>query len=234
MTLIRPGSVKICSLREVEHARYVLDAGADLFGLIFAPARRQVTTERAREIVDAVRRDAGDVPPLAVGVFVDATVAEIQSIVQATGIDLVQLHGSEPPELVAALSVPAVKVLRPVPGAVARDVYCEIERFAKAAVAPVAYLLEGYHATHAGGAGVKADWSLVAELARSWPIILAGGLDPANVKTAIDTVHPLGVDVGSGVETDGIKDAAKIGEFVRSARAEFARGVRLVAEGLGQ
>jgi phosphoribosylanthranilate isomerase len=231
VTTIRPGSVKICSLREIEHARYVLDAGADLFGLIFAPARRQVTTERAREIVDAVRRDARGAPPLAVGVFVDASLAEIEAVVQAMEIDLVQLHGSEPPELVGMLPVSVVKAIRPLPGASVDDVHREIERYARAAGAPLAYLLDGFHASRAGGEGVRADWSLAAELAKSWPIMLAGGLDPASVAAAIRAVGPLGVDVSSGVETDGVKDQAKIGEFVRNARAAFSRGDRLIADG---
>ncbi len=220
--MIAPGSVKICSLREVEHARYVIDAGADLFGLIFAPARRQVTVERARNIVQAVRAGASGDSPRAVGVFVDASADEINSVIQTVGLDLVQLHGSERPELIAELSVPAIKVFRPEPGTSVATVQRDLERFAAAARPPVAFLIEGFHPSQAGGAGVRADWLLVSKLAREWPIVLAGGLSPDSVAEAIEAVRSIAVDVGSGVETNGVKDPAMIAAFVQNARTAFA------------
>ena len=223
--MIAPGSVKICSLREVEHARFVLDAGADLFGLIFAPAPRQVTVERARAIVQAVRAGATGDSPLAVGVFVDASADEINSVIHSVGLDLVQLHGSERPELIAELSVPAIKVFRPEPGTPVASVQRDLERFAAAARPPVAFLIEGFHPSQAGGAGVQADWTLAAELAKNWPVVLAGGLSPENVLEAIEVARPIAVDVGSGVETNGVKDPAKIAAFVRNARTAFAESV---------
>lgn len=221
--MIRPGSVKICSLREVEHARHVLDAGADLFGLIFVPGvRRQVSIDRAREIVDAVR-SGGKQPPLAVGVFVDASALEINRTVHAVGLDLVQLHGDEPPDLMAHLDAPAIKVMRPMPGMASDDVRAGIDRYARAAGAPLAFHLEGFDAAHHGGEGARADWRLASELAQAFPVILAGGLTPDNVAEAVEMVRPFAVDVSSGVETGGIKDERKIASFVASAKRGFAR-----------
>jgi len=219
--MIRPGSVKICSLRKVEHARFVFDAGADLFGLIFVPGvRRQVTVERAREIVCAVRA-IDESAPLAVGVFVDAAAEEINATVRDVGLDLIQLHGVEPPGMMAQLDAPAVKVFRPKPGTDVGEVRQEIERYLGAAIPPVAFLLDGYDAGQHGGSGTRTDWRLAAELAADFPIVLAGGLTPENVGEAVESVAPLAVDVGSGVETDGAKDSAKVSAFAAAAKGRF-------------
>lgn len=219
MTGIRPGSVKICSLREVEHAPFVLDAGVDLFGLIFVRGRsRYVTPERAQEIVHAVREQSNGAAPLAVGVFVDAPVAEINEITRSVGLDLVQLHGDEPPELLSELDLPAIKAISLQPGDLAETINERIRLYAHACVAPVAFLIDGQQ----GGAGTVADWSVAAELARDWPVILAGGLTPGNVADSIAAVRPIGVDVSSGVESEGAKDPAKTLQFAAAARAAFA------------
>src|SRR4051794_31784300 len=99
MTSIRiaHGSVKICSLREPEHAEFVVSAGADLFGLIFADARRRVAPEKAREIVSAVHAQSGDRRILGVGVFVDASAGEINRTASEAGFDIAQLQGDEAP-----------------------------------------------------------------------------------------------------------------------------------------
>lgn len=224
MIELKPCSVKICSLREVEHAQFVLDAGADLFGLIFAAGRRrQVTPERAREIVRAVRVGSAGRPPLAVGVFVDLPAAEINAIVRAADLDLVQLHGSEPPELLAELDVPAIKALSSQPSDSLAAIESTLRSFATARQPPIAYLIDGQH----GGTGTRADWALAGEIARGWPVMLAGGLTPGNVSEAISTVGPLAVDVSSGVETDGYKDAAKIAAFAANARMAFGASARI-------
>ena len=221
--MIRPGSVKICSLREVEHAQFVLDAGTDLFGLIFVPGvRRQVTVERAHEIVCAVRA-RGESAPLAVGVFVDAAAEEINATVRDVGLDLIQLHGVEPSEMIAQLDAPVIKVFRPKPGTDVGEVSQEIEQYLRAEVPPVAFLLDGYDTGRHGGSGTRTDWRLAAELAADFPIVLAGGLTPENVGEAVESVAPLAVDVGSGVETDGVKDSAKVSAFVAAAIECFAR-----------
>ena len=213
--------VKICGLREPEHAAAAAEAGADLLGFIFAPARRQVTPEAARVAIEAAR-DAASGPIWAVGVFVDAPAEEIARVVEASGIDVAQLHGHEPPGLAAELPVPTTKAFRPAPGVDPDDVLRDIQRYLEAGSPPLAALVDGYHPTKAGGEGVRADWDLARALALRAPLFLAGGLDPGNVADAIASVRPAGVDVSSGVEIDGVKDADLIARFVANARQGFA------------
>lgn len=220
--LDRGGLVKICGLREPEHAAIAVAAGADMVGFIFAPARRQVTAAAARACVEAARQAAGERRVLAVGVFVDAPARDIERIAAEAGLDAVQLHGAEPPTLVAALSMPAIKVLRPRGDQTARDVLATIEEYVAAGRPPVGFLLDGFEEGMMGGTGARADWQLAAEVNASRPIVLAGGLDPENVAEAIRQVRPIAVDVSSGVETAGTKDPARIEAFVQAARRAFA------------
>jgi phosphoribosylanthranilate isomerase len=217
----RGGIVKIDGLREPEHAAAAAVAGADLIGFIFAPARRQVTAAVARSCIAAARAAAPERPVFTVGVFVDAPPSEMARVARETGIDALQLHGTEPPESLRLLSVPVLKALRPLPGTKFAQLMAEIGRYRSAPRPPLGILVDGYVAEFAGGTGVRADWRLAAEIAADCPIILAGGLDPDNVGAAIRQVRPLGVDVSSGVEVDGVKDAGRIGAFIRAARTAF-------------
>ena len=158
---------------------------------------------------------------LAVGVFVDASPSEMARVALETGVDALQLHGAEPPESLRRLPVPALKAFRPRPGTKAAQVTAEIDSYHSSPQPPVGILVDGYSEEFAGGTGARADWRLAAEIAASFPIILAGGLDPDNVSAAIRQVHPLGVDVSSGVEIDGVKDASRIEQFIRAARQAF-------------
>jgi phosphoribosylanthranilate isomerase len=221
LLLSRGGLVKICGLRDPEHAAAAATAGADLIGFIFAPARRQVSATVARTCVEAARAAAVDRTLCAVGVFVDASPSEIAGIAQVAGLDAVQLHGTERPELIQSLPVPALKVLRPRPNSTSAAVINEINRYRSAVTPPVGFLVEGYSEHASGGAGARADWEIAAEVSAESPILLAGGLDPENVGAAVRLVRPLGVDVSSGVEIDGIKDSTLIAQFIRAARAAF-------------
>ena len=117
--------------------------------------------------------------------------------------------------------MPAIKALRPRPGATGATVLAKIERFRSASVPPAAFLIDGFSEQGAGGTGARADWTLAAAIAGEAAVILAGGLDPENVAAAIGLVRPLGVDVSSGVEIAGVKDADRITAFVQAARAAF-------------
>ncbi len=215
-----PGSgvVKVCGLREPVHAAAAAAAGADLLGFIFAPARRQITVAVARRCIAAARASAGDRRVVAVGVFVDAAPHEMNAAADVAGLDLLQLHGDEPPAVLGRLNRPIIKALRPRPGTPLAEVDTLADRYRAVANAPIAFLVDGFAVDAAGGAGYRADWDLARVLAGRGPMILAGGLDPGNVVGAIVGVRPLGVDVSSGVETDGAKDVAKIAAFVASAR----------------
>lgn len=219
--MIRPGSVKICSLRQPEQAGWVVESGAEMFGLIFAPSRRQVTIEDAKQIAVAARRASKGRAPMAVGVFVDADVVALNDAIDAVGLDLVQLHGTESAEMLTSIDVPVIKVVRVEPGFGFDQTAARIGVFERSAKPPVAYLIDGFHPRRAGGQGVLADWELARRLADRFPIVLAGGLTPENVGEAITAVRPLGVDVSSGVETDGAKDRQKVFDFVANARSAF-------------
>jgi phosphoribosylanthranilate isomerase len=197
--------VKICGITRAEDAAAAARLGADAIGLNFWPSsRRHIAPAAARAIVRTL-------PPftVAVGVFVDATRDEILRAAELAGIQVIQLHGDEPPELAAALPLPVVKALR------VAD---------RAALAPIAsypaaaFLLDaptpGY-----GGSGTTFDWALAAEAARGGRVILAGGLTPENVADAVRAVQPWAVDVASGVErAPGVKDEEKMARFVRAAK----------------
>jgi phosphoribosylanthranilate isomerase len=213
--------VKVCGLREPEHAAAAVEAGADLIGFIFAPARRQVSAAVARSCVEAARAAAAGRTVIAVGVFVDASLEHVEAIVEEAGLDAVQLHGVEPPDSIGSLPVPAFKALRPSPEFTRVQVLAEIKRYQTVVTPPVAILIDGYAPDAMGGSGTRADWTLAAEIKSVAPIILAGGLDPENIRNAIRRVRPRGVDVSSGVEVDGVKDPELIAQFVRVAREAF-------------
>jgi phosphoribosylanthranilate isomerase len=217
----RGGIVKIDGLREPEHAAVAAAAGADLIGFIFAPARRQVTAAVARSCIAAARENALGRNVLAVGVFVDAEPSEMVRIAHEAGIDAVQLHGAEPPETLQQLPVPVLKALRPKPGTSATDILTEINRYRSTSTPALGIVVDGYAEGIAGGTGARADWRLASEIAAACPILLAGGLNPRNVGAAIRQVRPLGVDVSSGVEIDGVKAPGQIKAFIRAARQAF-------------
>lgn len=148
--------------------------------------------------------------PLTVGVFVDASVEEMNSVAERVGLDLIQLHGSEGWEVATQLCRPAVRVLHMDPGVSAAEASGQL----RGGLA-VAALLD----SKGGGTGKTFDWAVGAEVQAVAPFVLAGGLTPDNVAAAARQVRPWCVDVSSGVETDGAKDAAKIGAFVRNAKA---------------
>jgi phosphoribosylanthranilate isomerase len=216
-------AVKICGLREPAHARAAAAAGADLLGFVFAPSRRRVDTATARACISRAREGARGRTFLAVGVFTAAVAEEMNETAAAAELDLLQLHGNDDATIGERLRCPFVVALHPSPDMTVADIEATISAYMGSGRPPVAFLIDGYRAGQFGGQGIRADWGLARELARRWPVILAGGLNADNVSEAILTVAPTGVDVSSGVETDGIKDIEKIRAFVHAAREGFAR-----------
>jgi phosphoribosylanthranilate isomerase len=225
-------AVKICGLREAAHVAAALTAGADMVGFVFAPSKRRVTPAEAAALIAGLHAQPGAAAPLAVGLFVNTPPEEIAAIVAATGVDLVQLCGDEPPDAQALVTIgcPVIRIVRATPATFA-EAEATIAAWQTAAAvadglaAPVrgpwgSRLLIGLDAPHAGaygGTGVTADWSLAATLAARHPIMLAGGLTPENVAAAVAQVRPWAVDVSSGVETAGVKDPARIAAFAERA-----------------
>ncbi|HLW46794.1 MAG TPA: phosphoribosylanthranilate isomerase [bacterium] len=200
--------VKICGIRRLADAMAAADAGADAIGLNFwRPGRRYVTPEVARQIAHAL-------PPFVckVGVFVDEEPETIRAIADLVGLDALQLHGAESPQVCAALDRPVIKSIK-VRGP---------ESLAGLARYRVAGFLLDTHVPGAaapGGTGQSFDWSLAEHAREAGPIIISGGLTAGNVEEAIRRARPYAVDVASGVETDGEKDPEKIRAFIARVQA---------------
>jgi len=211
--------VKICGITRPEWARLAAEAGADAIGLIFAPSPRRVDAATAEAIIEAL-------PPwvAAVGVFVDAPLAEVRDLAERLHLAAVQLHGAEPPEAPAGLR--PLKVIKAVPLGAEGDLEA-VRRWHAAARAagrtPDAYLVDAPPAGgRRGGTGRGADWRLARRLRDEMPVpvILAGGLGPDNVAEAVRTVRPWGVDTSSGTEAaPGEKSPEKVRAFVEAVRA---------------
>ena len=212
--------VKICGIRALEDALVAAEAGADFIGMVFVPERhRRITPKEAKVIIDGVRNSGGPAPRI-VGLFADQAIEEVAGIVEFCGLDLVQLCGKESVEYAGQTGCDVIKVVHVAESATATDdggTGTQIEEFSG-----VGHLvtLDRYVEGIQGGTGVGFDWDVAASLSQAGhPFLLAGGLTPENVSKAITKVHPWGVDVSSGVETNGKKDHAKIRDFMHEARA---------------
>lgn len=207
-------SIKICGLRTPEDARAVNAASPEMAGFIFDPSRRRyIDPGRAGEIRKALL--PGIVP---VGVFVNASPEEVLDAVRRSGVEAVQLHGSESPEYILRLrerlqqAFPCreIRIIRAFRAECADD-------FVSAGECPADLILLDHGA---GGTGERISWQGLEKQFRTLrrPFLLAGGLNEANVQGAIRLLHPFGVDVSSGVKTDGKKDPVKIRRFVSAVR----------------
>ena len=214
--------VKICGLTEVEHALAATEAGADFLGLVFAPSRRRVSPEKARGIVAAVHQL--NPHPAIVGVFVNAPVAEVNRIAELCCLDWVQLSGNENLEYCRELEWPIIKAIHISPHASMGAIAAEIERTRSLITHQnLIYLLDTKDADLYGGTGKTFDWRTVRQITSDRNIIVAGGLDASNVGRLIAEVEPWGVDVSSGVETEGKKDMLKVKAFIETVRRSGKR-----------
>lgn len=201
--------IKICGIKTVTDALAAMEAGADLIGFNFYPkSPRYIDVGKCRDIMSVMRK-YGHITY--VGVFVNASAGEIRATMETLGLSLAQLHGDETSEILNALDGIAFKAFRGVPQS--------LDGFARHA-AP-ALLVDASVKGAYGGTGVTADWNAAAELAKQYPLLLAGGLTVENVAEAVRQVRPWGVDVASGVESRvGSKDANKMKAFVQAVKTE--------------
>ncbi len=204
------------------------EAGADMVGVNFVPGvRRRVEPATAREMVAQFRASSPRCVTV-VGLFADQPVDEVVRIVEEVGVDWVQLCGQEGPDLWRNVGLPFLKSVHvpdlPDDAASRQEAMLRLEeRLQQVADAGGLGLLDRASSRQPGGMGQTFDWSVARELARrGHRFLLAGGLTPDNVAEAVDAVRPHGVDVSSGVETDGVKDAAKIRSFVHAARGALS------------
>jgi phosphoribosylanthranilate isomerase len=205
--------VKVCGLSTLEAATSAIASGANAIGFIFAESRRQVSAAQVRAILDVVdRRDVR-----AVGVFVNPDVRNLRALIDGSGIDVVQLSGDESPEILEQIDAEVWKSFRFGDDVTVSEASAELERWLGQARPPSRLHLDAAVPGSYGGSGHLANWELAAGLARYYPVILAGGLTPENVETAVRQVQPNGVDTSSGVERNGAKDSGRIADFVRNA-----------------
>jgi phosphoribosylanthranilate isomerase len=218
--------VKICGLTHLADAEAAVQAGADLLGFICYPPSPRYLSPSAiaailaglRPLLDEVTQNQGR-RVRTVGVFVDETPATVAQVLATTGLDLAQLHGGEPPAALAALGGRGFKALRPTHRLEAE---AEAEWYAELGPADGPDLLvDAFHPQAYGGTGRRADWETAAVLAARYRLLLAGGLNPANVAAAVARVRPWGVDVSSGVESaPGRKDHAALAAFIAAAKGD--------------
>ena len=214
--------IKICGITNLDDAQAAAHAGADALGLNFYPrSKRHISAELARDIIAAI--PAGIVK---VGLFVNSSAGDVCRLFDELGLDLIQLHGDEPPDFLPQLGHrPVMRAFRVGLDGL-RPVIEYLHRCTELNVSPVLTLLDSAVQGAYGGTGQTLDWNLAQQYVAQPnlpPLVLAGGLTPGNVAEAIRTVRPAAVDVASGVESrPGRKDPAMVEAFVQAARAVFA------------
>ena len=214
-------SFKICGLRDAARARAAADSGAFLLGFVFVPGvRRQLTETEGRRVIESFREDSDVEPPRIVGLFANQPAEEVNRLAESCRLDMVQLCGDETPEYWERMNRPIIRQIKVVnSGCRERDVEQVMARVAEVVERGHVAQLDSYQPGALGGTGHTFDWSIAREAAKRYDFLLAGGLDPDNVREAIERVGPWGVDVSSGVETGGVKDVDKIAAFAAQVRA---------------
>ena len=215
--------VKMCGISKVETIPAVVEAKPDYMGLVFAPSKRQVTVDQAKILVEELHRgyakkygsdtehDKNDTIKT-VGVFVNETVDNLVTIANEANLDAVQLHGDEDEAFIQSLKERTnVEVWKAVQIRSAADAEKWIDSSADM------LLFDAYHKDERGGTGEVFDWSSLDAFER--PFMLAGGIDSTNVARAIRTVRPYGIDISSGIETNGVKDDEKITAFIKIVKS---------------
>ena len=223
--------VKMCGISNVETIPAIIDAKPDYMGLVFAPSKRQVTVEQAKTLVEELYKqnvvgnnsEVEQTEPVTsldtassetiktVGVFVNETVENLLKIAEEVKLDVIQLHGDEDESFIQILKEQSnVEVWKAVQVRSAADAEKWIDSSADM------LLFDAYHKDERGGTGEVFDWSSLDEFDR--PFMLAGGIDSTNVARAIRTVRPYGIDISSGIETEGMKDNEKIKAFTNIVR----------------
>ncbi len=215
--------VKMCGISKVETIPAVVEAKPDYMGLVFAPSKRQVTVEQAKILIEELHRgyakkygsdtehDKNDTIKT-VGVFVNETVDNLVTIANEANLDAVQLHGDEDEAFIQSLKERTnVEVWKAIQIRTAADTEKWIDSSAEM------LLFDAYHKDERGGTGEVFDWSSLDAFER--PFMLAGGIDSTNVARAIRTVRPYGIDISSGIETNGVKDDKKITAFTKIVKS---------------
>ena len=208
--------VKMCGISKVETIPAIVDAKPDYMGLVFAPSKRQVTVEQAKILIEELHKQCinhYDIKVVkTVGVFVNETLDNLVRIADTANLDAVQLHGDEDEAFIQSLKERTnVEVWKAIQIRTAADTEKWIDSSADM------LLFDAYHKDERGGTGEIFDWSSLDAFER--PFMLAGGIDSTNVARAIRTVRPYGIDISSGIETNGVKDDEKITAFTKIVKS---------------
>jgi phosphoribosylanthranilate isomerase len=195
--------VKICGITNLEDARFVSGALADYIGFIFYPdSPRYIDPAKAGAIINWLEG------PEKVGIFVNQPLDDVQSTAKQTGLDYVQLHGEESVEYCNLIEKPVIKAFHISPDTTADSLNEAVEPYLEAAEY---FLFDTKLPGQWGGTGTSFNWSILKEIADMKPYFLSGGLNPDNVRSAIELTRPHAIDLSSGVEeSPGLKDFAKI------------------------
>ena len=197
----------------------VIEAGVDIVGFnLYTQSPRYISPGDCMRLVvrleTALREEMSRVTMM--GVFVNSERDNMYAIFRDCHLDMIQLSGDEPPEVLELLGERSFKVLRPTSFEEFTDA---VQRYPRRTMAP-AWMIDTFRPGEYGGTGQTADWDLVRQIAQTAPILLAGGLNAGNVAEAIRRINPWGVDVASGVEAaPGVKDPQKVRAFIQAARA---------------
>jgi phosphoribosylanthranilate isomerase len=209
--------IKICGLSEIQHVLAAAEAGADFIGLVLAPSRRQVSTKKALQLVEAVCHLKPR--PAMVGVFVNSAVDEVNRIADYCHLDWVQLSGDENWDYCRQIKRPIIKAVHVSNTSTPDEIVSEIAMgYQLFPLQDCVCLLDSKVGDTYGGTGRAFDWQLAKKVSARFPVLIAGGLTPTNVSRLVKETQPWGVDVSSGVETNGQKDTAKIIAFIKAVR----------------
>ncbi len=214
--------LKICGLRESGHALVAAESGADYLGFVFVEGvSRQLTPECGAEIIAEFRSECGSDGPKLVGLFANQPADFVNRVAADCGLDYAQLCGDERPEYWSQVATGIIKQIKVRVDGDDRDaaIARTVVRVDEVLAAGHRALLDAFEPGHLGGTGRSFDWAIAKAVAHDRQVVLAGGLTPENVEEAIATVVPWGVDVSSGVETDGTKDESKIRAFAAAVRS---------------
>ncbi len=210
--------IKICGMTTAEHALAAAYSGADFIGIVFAPSTRQISEQKATEIIEAVRTFKPHL--LVAGVFVNSAADEVNSIADRCRLDWVQLSGDEDWEYCSLIERPIIKAIHIFSEMTAEKVLTIAEKGCRIVGRErLLFLLDTGIKNAYGGTGVKFNWDRAREIIAHYPVIIAGGLNPENVADLVKKFSPWGVDVSSGVEINGRKDGGTIDAFIKAVKS---------------